>query len=61
MKKLLLLSLITFVSLYVLFSLGISKFNRDEYIDQNVLDMASPLDVSIDTEFLQKLLPAYEQ
>jgi len=61
MKKLLLLTAITLVGFAILFKVGFSHFDKTAYIDQNVLDMASPLNVSIDIEFLKKLNPAYEQ
>jgi len=61
MKKLLLLTVVTLIGLVILFKVGVVPFNKTTYIDQNVLDMASPLNVSIDIEFLKKLNPAYEQ
>jgi len=60
MKKLFFITLVSIAALYVLINSSINKFNRDEYVNQYVLDMASPLDVSIDTEFLNGLTPAYE-
>ena len=61
MKKLLLLTTISLIGLAILFKVGLIPFDKTTYIDQNVLDMASPLNVSIDVEFLKKLNPAYEQ
>jgi hypothetical protein len=61
MKKLLLLAAVTLIGLAILFKVGLASFDKTTYIDQNVLDMASPLNVSIDIEFLKKLNPAYEQ
>lgn len=40
---------------------GNQKLDRDRYINQNILDMSRPLDVTIDIEFLEELKPAYEQ
>lgn len=51
----------SFFALSLLLKVGIRPFDKSTYIDQNVLDMASPLNVSIDIEFLNKLNPAYEQ
>jgi hypothetical protein len=61
MKKLLLLMVLSFFALSLLLKVGARSFDRSTYIDQKVLDMASPLNVSIDVEFLSKLNPAYEQ
>jgi hypothetical protein len=61
MKKLLLLTAMSFFALSLLLKAGISSIDKSTYIDQKVLDMASPLNVNIDAEFLNKLAPAYEQ
>ena len=52
---------LSFFALSLLLKVGARSFDRSTYIDQKVLDMASPLNVSIDVEFLSKLNPAYEQ
>lgn len=61
MKKLLFLTILSFFAFCLLLKVGIGSFDKSTYIDQKVLDMASPLSVSIDVEFLNKLHPAYEQ
>ena len=52
---------LSFFALCLLLKVGTGSFDKSTYIDQKVLDMASPLNVSIDVEFLNKLDPAYEQ
>jgi len=61
MNKLIVLTILSIITLVAFLVAG--KVNYSEggsYLDQQVLDTASPLNVSIDVEFLQKLTPAYE-
>lgn len=61
MKKIIILVILSAIALVFLLSVNMKTFDKASYISQKVLDTASPLDVSIDTEFLNKLTPAYEQ
>ena len=61
MKKLFILVILSSIALVFLVLVNMKRFDRESYISQKVLDTASPLDVSIDVEFLNKLVPAYEQ
>ena len=59
MKKIIILLLLSIIAFVFMFNNIGGNFNKDYYISQKTLDIASPLNVTIDTEFLRKL-PAYE-
>lgn len=40
---------------------GFWKFNKQDYLSDKVLDIAVPINGTIDTELFKSLLPAYEQ
>ena len=61
MKKIIILGLLTLLSVVAVVGGGKIRTNADDYIPQQVLDTSSPLNVTIDVGFLQKLTPAYEQ
>ncbi|MBN1162842.1 hypothetical protein JXA34_03830 [Patescibacteria group bacterium] len=37
------------------------EYSENKFISEEVLEMSTPFDVTIDTEFLENLKPAYEQ
>lgn len=59
----------TFVALLVYFIVtagfliisDVFTFTSEKYVDQKVLDLSMPLNVTIDTELLNSLKPANEQ
>jgi hypothetical protein len=55
--------LFTLTVVAVLFSLVVktTPFTKELYLNEKILDITRPLDVSIDIEFLKELNPAYEQ
>jgi formiminotetrahydrofolate cyclodeaminase len=61
MNKVIVLTVLSLIALVVFMTIGKERYNASDYVSQEVLDTASPLNVSIDTEFLHKLVPAYEQ
>jgi hypothetical protein len=61
MKRLIILVTLSAIGLVFLLFINMKTFDRNSYVSQKVLDTARPLDVSIDVEFLRKLVPAYEQ
>lgn len=61
MIKIIILTILSSITVFLLMFSGRLNFNEDYYISQQVIDTSSPLNVSIDVEFLQKLTPAYEQ
>ena len=61
MKSFILLIALSIVATITWFSLGGGSLSGNDYISEKILDMARPLDVTIDIEFLSKLTPAYEQ
>jgi len=61
MKHFFILLILTTAGVILWFCLDIRTYTKSVYLDEKVLDMASPLNVNIDIEFLRKLDPAYEQ
>jgi hypothetical protein len=55
-----LLVLFILVSIFGLIS-NFWHFDKRSYLDDKVLDMASPVDGTIDIELFKSLVPAYEQ
>lgn len=59
----------TFIALLVYFIVtagflimsDVFTFTSEKYVDQKVLDLSMPLNVTIDTELLNSLKPANEQ
>ena len=49
------------VTVALLLMSDVFTFNSEKYIDQKVLDLSIPLNVTIDTELLNSLKPANEQ
>ncbi len=61
MKRLfVLIGVVAFVCLLWVMS-GFWRFDKKNYLNNKVLDMASPINGSIDTELFKSLVPAYEQ
>lgn len=61
MKKILLLTIATLI---VAFFWTVSRsvpFDKSKYIDQEVLDTSVPVDVKIDLQLINDLVPAYER
>ena len=58
-----------FIKTFVIFSLvlllwaviGGKKADRNYFLSSSTLDMARPLNVTIDVEFIRGLIPAYEK
>lgn len=42
-------------------SLGVNSVHRNTYVSSTILDIASPMNVTIDIDFLKSLNPAYGQ
>ena len=61
MKYFLVNLFLTLAALTVLIVLGSSKFNKSQYISKKVLDITTPVGVTIDTQTIKSLSPAYEQ
>ena len=61
MKKFFILLAITGFSLYILFRTNTKNFTVPQYLSDNVLDTARPINVNIDLDLLERLDPAYEQ
>jgi len=60
MKRILLPILLFAACLVVWGSSDTGVFNRERYVDKKLLELATPFDVRIDTEFLKNLKPANE-
>ncbi|GIW69261.1 MAG: hypothetical protein KatS3mg101_0008 [Patescibacteria group bacterium] len=60
MKRLIITFIFFTVAGMLWFISGSQKLDKDKYLNQNILDMSRPLDVTIDIEFLRELKPAYE-
>lgn len=57
--KAFLTTLITFIIVLLLWSvIGMKSINKTDYISPTVLDMAKPLNVTIDVDFIKGLNPA---
>ncbi len=51
---------ITLIVVFLLWTIiGVKKADRTIYLSSSTLDMSRPLNVTIDTEFINKLNPAY--
>lgn len=61
MKFFILNLFLTILALVVLVLAGTSKFDKEFYISKKVLEMSTPLGVTIDIQALKSLSPAYEQ
>ncbi|HOA18460.1 MAG TPA: hypothetical protein PKK54_01000 [bacterium] len=61
MKRFIILTIFTACAVYMFLKYGANAYTKQTYIEKRTLDMASPLDVTIDVEFLRELNPAYEQ
>ena len=61
MKRTIILIVINTLIGILLLSSNYWKYSKEQYLSEKVLDMTHPFDVSIDTEFLKNLNPAYEQ
>jgi hypothetical protein len=59
MKKFVITLLILIVSITLWITLGVKKADRNSFLSSSTLDIAQPLNVSIDVEFINKLNPAY--
>jgi hypothetical protein len=57
------LALVAMTVLVVAISLKVRfwEYASSDYISQEVLDLATPVSATIDVDFLQSLVPAYEQ
>ncbi len=56
-----LLLVLTAITVLTWFTIGVRGLTREDYLNEKTLDTASPLNATIDVEFLKKLRPAYEQ
>jgi hypothetical protein len=61
MKTFIALLLYFIVTTGFLVASDVLTFTSEKYVDQKVLDLSMPLDVTIDTELLNSLKPANEQ
>ena len=61
MKNLILIFLFLLFTLALGFIFPIDDLYRDHYLTKEILDTATPFDVTINQELLKKLNPAYEQ
>ncbi|MFZ2664109.1 MAG: hypothetical protein WAX66_02000 [Patescibacteria group bacterium] len=52
-----LVALITVLLLWTV--IGVKRVDRNTFLSSSTLDMSRPLNVTIDTEFINKLNPAY--
>jgi hypothetical protein len=59
MKKFIITLLILVLSITLWIALGVKKADRNFFLSSSTLDIAQPLNVSIDVEFINKLNPAY--
>ena len=59
MKKLVITILIIIFVLLLWAVIGIKKADKNLFLSSTTLDMASPLNVTIDVEFIKGLNPAY--
>ena len=60
-KKLLITLGVFIVTTLLWISLGVNPVHRNTYVPSTVLDIASPMNVTIDVDFLKSLRSAYEQ
>jgi len=49
------------VTILLWISLGVNPVHRNTYVPSAILDITSPMNVTIDIDFLKSLNPAYEQ
>ncbi len=61
MKHIAIILIISIIGILVWVLSDFRSFSKNDYLDKKVLDMASPVNVTIDTGFLEKLNSAYEQ
>lgn len=60
MKHILILSSLVILSLFLFFTFDSLNFSRDKYVSKKVLELSTPLNVTIDVEFLKSLDSAHE-
>lgn len=61
MKTTLVLIILNIVLLVITVRSRFWVLNKEDYIPKEVLEISTPIDVKIDTEFIKNLKPAYEQ
>ena len=61
MKSLVAIAILLIASLGLGLIFPLNPLYRDHYLTKEILDTATPFDVTINQELLKKLNPAYEQ
>jgi hypothetical protein len=59
MKSFIKTIIILIVTMILWTSIGVKRIDRNTFLSSATIDMSRPLNVTIDTEFINKLNPAY--